>query len=78
MLWLLLIAMSRIIDNKNGALIVDNMEVEQIKRVKTKDGTYRLVLQKEPGGLNSRLKVGIYEGCSVWFTNWQTSRPGNV
>jgi hypothetical protein len=52
-----------------ATVVVDNMEVDSIKRVcKKGKKLYRIVLQpaREGGGLNSRVNAGMYERCSLW------------
>jgi hypothetical protein len=58
-----------------GTVIVDNMEVDSIKRVcKKGKKLYRIFLKKaeEEGNLNSRVNAGMYRRCSFWFAGWAT------
>jgi hypothetical protein len=58
-----------------GTVVVDNWEVESIKRVcKKGKKLHRIVLKQAEkwGGLNSRSRVnaGSYRRCSVWVNSW--------
>jgi hypothetical protein len=63
-----------VVSHDLGIVVVDNMEVESIKRVcKKGKKLYRLFLQKQSdlgGGLNSCINAGYYGECSLWCWSW--------
>jgi hypothetical protein len=59
--------MLSIINHVSGTVVVDNVEVESIKRVcKKGKKLYRMFLKPEPVSLNSRVYAGSYRMCSLW------------
>jgi hypothetical protein len=60
-----------------GTVVVDNMEVDSIKRVcKKGKKLYRIFLKPEEkgGNLNRRVNAGSYGKCSLWIV-WRNMRP---